>query len=143
LADSRITRGKHTRSPSSRPTSKTLCPTLTCVTRATAELPSFHGVSRKKLLPRGQPQEVTSAASDANAIRWWHCRRWDHQQAVDGDNRGAPMSTCMRSTGRICNKELGAPGSLDTGYKVAWIERVCHCSLLIAITHYSPSSLTT
>jgi hypothetical protein len=49
LADSRITRGKHTRNPSSRPTSKILCRTLTCVTPATAELPSFHGVSRKKL----------------------------------------------------------------------------------------------
>jgi hypothetical protein len=32
LAGSRITRGKHTRSPSSRPTSKILCPALTCVT---------------------------------------------------------------------------------------------------------------
>ena len=34
---------------------------MACVARATAEFPSFHGVSRKKLL----------AASDANAVQWW------------------------------------------------------------------------
>jgi hypothetical protein len=46
------TRGKTSKRnpfPTDRPTSKILCPTLACVTRATAELPSFHGVSQKLL----------------------------------------------------------------------------------------------
>jgi hypothetical protein len=61
LAGSRITRGTHTRSPSSRPTSKILCPALACVTQATAEFPSFHGVSRKMLRawPAMQVQSTT------------------------------------------------------------------------------------
>jgi hypothetical protein len=104
----RIMRGNHTRNPSSRPTSKILCPALTCVTRATAELPLFHGVSRKKLRawPATQMQSGGGIAGTGN------------QQAVDGDNRGSPMSTCMRSTGLIACKE--------PGYKVAWIKRACH-----------------
>jgi hypothetical protein len=29
---------------------------------------------RLAFISRGQPQEVASAASDASAVRWWHCR---------------------------------------------------------------------
>jgi hypothetical protein len=102
-------RGKHTRSPSSRPTSKIVCPTLTCVTRATAELPSFYGVSRKKLL---------ALASDAKQCSPVGGGIFDtgNQQAVDDENQGARWRPACASTGLIWK---------EPGYKVAWIERVC------------------
>jgi hypothetical protein len=39
-----------------------------------------------------------------------------NQQAVDGDNQRAQWSTYMRSTGLLWK---------ESGYKVAWSERVC------------------
>jgi hypothetical protein len=41
-----------------------------------------------------------------------------NQQAVDGENQRARWSTYMRSIGLI---------GRESGYKVAWIERVCQC----------------
>jgi hypothetical protein len=59
LAGSRITRGKHTRNPSSRPTSEILCRTLTCVTRATAELPFHFTGSAARSYERGQRRKCS------------------------------------------------------------------------------------
>jgi hypothetical protein len=81
LAGSRITRGKHTKIPSSRPTSKILCPALAYVTRATAELASFHGVSRKKLL--AWPATQMKMQSGGGIVGT------DNQHAVDGENQRA------------------------------------------------------
>jgi hypothetical protein len=96
-----LTRGNHTRSPSSRPTSKTLCPALACVTRATAELPSFHGVSRKKLL-------VGVVALSALVT--------DRQLIARINALNSRPTPVMRSTGLIWSGESGG--------KVALIERV-------------------
>ena len=88
-----------------RPTFKILCPTLTYVTRATAELPSFHGVGRKKLLawPTTQVQSGVVALSTP-----------ENQQAVDGDKQRDRLSTGLPLF-RLDLKE--------SGYKVAWIEK--------------------
>jgi hypothetical protein len=79
--------------------------------RATAELPSFHGVSRKKLLacPATQMQSGDGTVGT------------DNQQAVDGENQRARARwpTYMRSTGFIWK---------EPGYKVAWIERGGHAA---------------
>jgi hypothetical protein len=56
-----------------------------CVTRATAELPSFHGVSRKKL--RAWP--ATQVQSGGGIIDT------GNQQTVDGDNQRAQWPTYM------------------------------------------------
>ena len=73
-------------------------------TRATAELPSFHGVSRKKLLacPATQMQSGGGIVDNGN------------QQTIDGDNQRAQWPTYMRSTGLLWK---------EPGYKVAWIEK--------------------
>jgi hypothetical protein len=90
LAGSRITRGNHTRSPSARPTSKILCPTLAYVTRATSDcqLPSFHGVSSKELL--------AWPARDANAVPGGGIVGTGNQQAVDDENQRARWPAYMR-----------------------------------------------
>jgi hypothetical protein len=75
------------------------------VTRATAELPLFHGVSRKKLLawPATQVQSGGGIAST------------DNQQAVDGENQRARSVVDLYALYRLDLKE---PGD-----KVAWIEK--------------------
>ena len=40
-----------------------------------------------------------------------------NQQTIDGDNQRAQWPTYMRSTGLLWK---------EPGYKVAWVERVCH-----------------
>ena len=77
-------------------------------TRATAELPSFHGVSRKKLLacPATQMQSGGGIVDTGN------------QQTIDGDNQRAQWPTYMRSTGLLWK---------EPGYKVAWIEKPLQC----------------
>jgi hypothetical protein len=65
---------------------------LTFVTRATAELPSFHGVSRK-------PQEV--AAWPATQVRSGGGIFDTGKQAFDGENQRDRWLTYVRSTGLI------------------------------------------
>jgi hypothetical protein len=78
--------------PNRPATFKILCPTLACVTRATAELSSFHGVS---------PQEVAGVASDVKCSPVVALSTPENQQAVDGDNQLGRWSTYVRSTGLI------------------------------------------
>jgi hypothetical protein len=74
LAPTRTREAKQARETSSRPTSKILCPTLTYVTRAAADLPLFHGASRKKLLARPATQVQSGGGivdtGNPTGIRW-------------------------------------------------------------------------
>jgi hypothetical protein len=116
-AGSRITRGKHTRNPSSRPTSKTLCPALTCVTRATAELPScilhFTG-SAARSYERDQRRNKCNPVVALSALVTNM-----QSMAIFGALRCRPvcaLPAVRTGTGPICKG--------CCGYKVAWIERV-------------------
>jgi hypothetical protein len=55
-------------------------------------------------------------ASDASAVRWWHCRHAENQQAVDGDKQRDRLSIAGWSA-------LFSLDLKESGYKVAWIEK--------------------
>jgi hypothetical protein len=96
----------HTRNSSYRPTSKILCRTLASVTRATAELPSFHGVSRTRSAARSYERGQRRKCSPVVALPTLVTNR--QSMAIINALNGRPIA--MRST-RLLWKEPG-------GYKV-------------------------
>jgi hypothetical protein len=72
-------------------------------TRATAELPSFHGVSRKKLLACPATQIQSGGGIDDTG----------NQQTIDGDNQRAQWPTYMRSSYRLALEGAWIQSSLD------------------------------
>jgi hypothetical protein len=86
---------------------------------------------RVAFISRGQPHEVTSVASDANAVRWWHCRHW---------------LVTNRQSMSIINADLCALyyrlDLREPGDKVAWIERPSHYVKLLALEDLARASTT-
>jgi hypothetical protein len=85
--------------PSSRPTSKILCPALTYVIRRLPSCLHFTGLSRKKLLawPATQMQSGGGISDTGN------------QHTVDGDIQRARWPTYMRSTGLLWKRRKCSP----------------------------------
>jgi hypothetical protein len=94
LAGSRITRGKHTRNPPSRPTSKILCPAFDVCDPSDC---------RVAFISRGQPQEAARrVASDANAVQLWQLSLDTGNNTQTGSQWREPTPTRSMADLAIC-----------------------------------------
>jgi hypothetical protein len=86
---------------------------------------------RVAFISRGRPQEVTSVASDASAVRWWHCRhRKTNRQSMAIESTRSMVDLCA-----LYRLDLRESGDKD---KAAWIEKKPQCLLLYLQPDFAP-----